>query len=105
MYAKHWPHSNIRSFCYRSLHAFNSRYGCIYLVTPFTPKVFLHDIHHFRRGLTITATSNKLTLVAGKLQGKYPNTAVELLNLPHKHAGIQRTVYIDNTKTCKVCTG
>ena len=35
-YAKPWPHSDIRSCCHQSLHAFTSRYdstllGCIFL--------------------------------------------------------------------------
>ena len=44
-YAKPWPHSDIRSCCYLSLHAFTSRYDSTLLgLVFFTTKVFLDEI-------------------------------------------------------------
>ena len=44
--AKPWPHSDIRSFCRQSPHAFTSRYDSTLLGHIFfIPKVFLREIH------------------------------------------------------------
>ena len=46
VYAKHWPHSDIRSCCCQSVHALTFRYDSTLATWSrfFTPKVFLHEI-------------------------------------------------------------